>query len=69
LAFRPILLAIAKGPRVTFEELCHYFELVRSRFNQAQTLEEKQHLIAISQQIIKRVDAQITQRTRTLPKP
>jgi hypothetical protein len=54
---------------VTFEELCHYFELVRSRFNEAQTLEEKQHLIAISQQIIKRVDAQITQRTRTLPKP
>jgi hypothetical protein len=41
-----------------FQELRSHFEIVRKRFEQAETLEEKLQLLAISKQIISAADGQ-----------
>jgi excinuclease UvrABC ATPase subunit len=46
---------------LTYEELWNYFQLIRARFGQAKSLEEKQKLVALSQEVIRRAEAQLLQ--------
>jgi len=47
-----------------FDELRSHFQTVRKQFEEADTLEEKQRLVAISQEIIWEAQGQITEFTR-----
>ena len=47
--------------RRKLEELRSTFQTVRKQFEEAETLEEKQRLVAISQQIIREANGQIEQ--------
>ena len=42
-----------------FEDLRSHFQIVRKQFEEAETLEEKQRLVAISQQIIRAANSEI----------
>jgi len=49
------------SPVNKLEELRSTFQTVRKQFEEAETLEEKQRLVAISQQIIREANGQIEQ--------
>jgi|GraSoi_2013_60cm_1033757.scaffolds.fasta_scaffold00288_5 hypothetical protein len=44
---------------VDCEELRSHFQIVRKQFEEAETLEEEQRLVAISQQIIRAANSEI----------
>jgi hypothetical protein len=46
---------------MSFEELHSYFQVVRRRFREAETLEERLRLLAISKGIIREAEDQIAE--------
>jgi hypothetical protein len=53
---------------MSFEELRCYFQVVRQRFGEAETLEERLHWLAISKEIIRQAEGQIVKLALRFPR-